>query len=280
MAVKAGQGRKKPPGTNEEGGEGEGEGEGDEQFVTQEQLNAAVTKAITRFGSKTLPKLLETQLTGVLAKAGFKPQAEEGEEGEEGGEGEGEGAEKTPAAGQERPKKAPAQVAPAGPTPEQKKLARLQREMDDLKKEREETARKAAADEERNTLKEQLTSAGVRKEMIGPLAAWMLGEDSGKMVRRNSEGRIVFLQGSGDEADEVPIKDGLAGWLKTDEGKAHLAPRPVGGSGFQMPGQNRGAAPSGARPGSAAAVAQNNASADDDLYSAVMGVVQGGNPLS
>jgi hypothetical protein len=36
----------------------------------------------------------------------------------------------------------------------------------------------------------------------------------------------------------------------------------------------------GARPGSAAAVAQNNASADDDLYSAVMGVVQGGNPLS
>lgn len=277
MAGKNTTGRKPPPGTKtDEGDEGEG-GEGEENFVTQEQLNAAVTKAISRFGAKTLPKILEKQLTETLSKAGFKPAAEEEEEGEgDEGEGEDEPPKKAPAAGAQAPRKRPAEApANTAPTAEQKKLARLQKEMDDLKKEREESAKKALADEEKTVLKDQLTAQGVRKEMLGPLAAWLLGEDSGKIVRRNGEGKIVFIQGEGDDGDEVPVKDGLAAWLKTDTGKTYLAPRQVGGSGLQMPGQ-RGAAPA-ARPGSAQ---QGRDSADDDLYSAVMGVVQGGNALS
>lgn len=279
MAVKAGQGKKKPPGTTDEGEEGGEEGGEEEEFVTVKQMNAGITRAITRFGAKHLPKILQKQLTETLAAAGFKAK---GDEDEEEGEGEGEGEEeaekKVPAAA--RPaKKAPAEQAPANaaPTADQKKLARLQKEMNDLKLEREEAAKKLLADEEKNTLKDQLTAAGVRKEMVGPLTAWMLGEDSGKLVRRNAEGKIVFIQGDGDDGDEVAIKDGLAGWLKTDTGKTYLAPRQVGGSGLQMPGQ-RGAAPA-ARPGSAAAQ-QGRDNADDELFGAVMGVVSGGNPLS
>lgn len=272
MAVKVGQGRKAPPGTKND--EGETEETDEPEYVTQEQLNAAVTKAISRFGNKTLPKILEKQLTETLSKAGFKPAAEEAEEeAEEEVEEEVEPAKKAPAgATKKRPEAAPTNTAP---TADQKKLARLQKEMNDLKLEREATAAKALADEEKGTLKDQLTAQGVRKEMIGPLSAWLLGEDSGKVVRRNAEGKIVFIQGEGDDGDEVPVKDGLAAWLKTDTGKTYLAPRQVGGSGLQMPGQ-RGAAPA-ARPGSAQ---QGRDNADDELFGAVMGVVSGGNPLS
>lgn len=277
MPTKPGQ--KAPPKPKDAPEEEQEEGEGEEpSYMTAEQVNAAITKAFGRFARRQLPKILESSLADTLSKAGIGRAGEgeeepEGGEGGEGGEGEGAGA---VGDGTSAPKRAAAPKqpggAPAAPTPADRKVAKLQREMEALRAEREAERQKALRQEERTSVHEALTGAGVRKEMLGPLATWLLSEESGRMVRRDTGGKLVWAAGAdtgADDVDEVAVKDGLGAWLKTETGKSYLPPRPVGGGGGPPPsGRSGGRPPNGA---------EGTRQAEDELLAAVLGVVGQGN---
>jgi len=285
MAVKKkpqGGANKPPAGTTNEGGEGEGGEEEDDdpndQPVTMRELNAAISKSLGRFQRKVLPEMLATTLAKTLDDAGIGKKPDDDGEGEgEGGEDAAQGAQGGANGGAEgaggskgqqgaqTPQKTPQNSA------ESRKLAKLQKELEAMRASQEQEKARAAAEEQRRVLGEMFGTAGVKKELTAPLIAYMTSEDSGRMVRRNAEGKLVFVQRDGEDEDELPLKEGLTAWLKTDTGKTYLAPRQVGGSGFQPPRQG---APPGTRPATAA---QGIAQAEDELMAAVLGTVQGGN---
>jgi len=243
-ATKKGAANKPPKGTTNgegAGGEGEEEEEAEEGAgLTLADVNKAIDARLSRFAKKSLPKTLEGSLTNALASAGLtKPKAAEGEEEEE---EEEEGQEGAPAAGggaeapAGRAAKAPATpAAPAAPAPprgEDKRFKKLQKELADMKAAQAAEAQKRLREEEVNLLATAIPGLNVRPEMIGPLTTYLRAEDSGRMVRRNAEGKVVFVgrDEDGDE-EEVPLKEGLSAWLGTDAGKVYLAPKGAGGSG-------------------------------------------------
>lgn len=280
MAVGANKGKaNKPPPKTTNGGEGEGEEEEEEEDadaapVSKRELNSAITKAMKGFMSKKLPKLLETTISSVLAKKSEGGEGEGEEEEEE--EQEEERAPGDRPTKPERPSKKPqAPAANAAPSPSDKKVAKLERKLAELEQREKDVLAKAARDEERNAVVNALTAQGVRKEAIGPLTTWLLSDDSGKLVRRDGEGKLVFMQGAdqGEEGDELSIKDGLGGWLKSDAGKGYIAPKSVGGSGFQPPTLNRG---TNSQRQPANGGQRDIAAQDNELWTSVMGVVGGG----
>lgn len=274
MAGQNKAGRKPPPGTTnakgaQGGGEEEEEEEEAEEYVTPAQLNAAITKGLRRFASKQLPELLKGSLASALAEAGFKKpgegeeeEEEEAEEGAQGAQGAAQGAKQGKAA--QTPAQAP--TGPQKPSKAERDLAKLRKEMEEMQAARKQEAEKAQRLQDRNALTEQLTTAGVRKEMTGPLITWLLSDESGRLVRRTDEGKLVFAMGAdaGDEVDELPLKEGLTAWFKSDTGKTYLAPRQAGGSGFQ------GAPPRGAPPARGAQGAANaRDAAEQELFNAL-----------
>lgn len=274
MAGQNKAGRKPPPGTTNakgaQGGEEEEEEEETEEFVTPAQLNAAITKGLRRFATKQLPELLKGSLASALADAGFKKpeegeeeeEGEEAEQGAQGAQGAAQGAKQGKAA--QTPAQAPA--GPQRPTKEARELAKLRKEMEEMQAARKAETEKAQRLQDRNALTEQLTAAGVRKEMVGPLITWLMSDESGRLVRRTDEGKLVFAMGAdaGDEIDELPLKDGLGQWFKSDTGKTYLAPRPAGGSGFQGAPQ-RGAPPARGAQGAASV----RDAAEQELFAAL-----------
>lgn len=139
----------------------------------------------------------------------------------------------------------------------EKQLAKTQAERDAEKKAREEQTLKAARDEERSKLSEVLADAGVDPKRSRAAIALLHSED--KRVRRNDEGKIVFVQ---DDGDEVDLKVGVKKFLETDEGKVFLPPRPVAGSG------NRGGMPpTGGKM-------NKKAQAEQELLNAFLGIAK------
>jgi hypothetical protein len=83
--------------------------------------------------------------------------------------------------------------------------------------------------EERTAALALLSDAKISKGLSS--AAYSLLRERG-MIKRDEAGDIVLeVRGSGGVAEQMAIKDGIAHWLTTDEGKEFLPPRPVKGSG-------------------------------------------------
>lgn len=251
-----GSANKPPKGTtNAEGGNGgeEEEEEEEEAPLTLADVNKAIDGRLGRFAKKTLPKLLEGTLTTALAKAGIGAKPAEGEEEEEEEEQEEAPAEGAPATGSgaAKPPKGTAAASATPATParspaEDKKYKKLQKELAEMKATQEAEKQKRLREEEVSLLSTTLPGLNVRAEMVGPLTTYLRSEDAGRMVRRNAEGKVVFVQKDEDgDEEEVSLKDGLSKWLGTDAGKVYVAPKGAGGSGAttagRPPGGNGGA---------------------------------------
>lgn len=108
------------------------------------------------------------------------------------------------------------------------RIADLEKARDDERKLREEEAAKAARKEERSVLSDALREAGVDNSRVRAAVA-LLNEDG--VVGRDDDGKIVWKIQRAGYTDEVALEAGIAEWLKTEEGKAHLPARGVAGSG-------------------------------------------------
>lgn len=275
----------KPPGTkpddapdDDAGGDGDG---GDAQYVTADQLNKAITKQLGQFARRKLPDLMKSALTTTLVEAGLVKAKPDGDADDDDAPGEGEG--QQGAQGTQGGQQG-AQGTQGQPSKESKRVARLERELQKMREEQAAAAERDRKAQERGAVTDALKAQGVRPEMIGPLATWMLSDESGRIVRRNAEGQVVFarMEDGGGDPDELPLRDGLSDWFKSDAGKAYIPPRPAGGSGFQAPraptpgtrpgGQSQGGQRQGQGQG------QNKAQADTELFGAVAGMFEDAQP--
>jgi hypothetical protein len=200
----------------DKGAEGESQGP---KYMTAEEFNRAQSSR-----EKRLREQIKKDLAEMLAKSPA-PKAAEADDGDE-GEDEGKPAE---GAKGDKPQ-APADATAAELKRLRKRLEASEREREAEKKAREEQAAKAARDEERSKLSEALVAAGADAKRVRAAVALLHTED--RKVRRNAEGRIVFLA---DEDDEQDLPAGVKAWLGTDEGKAFLPTRGAEGSGSTAP---------------------------------------------
>jgi hypothetical protein len=198
-----------------------GGGAGGDEGGDDEKLAQAVAAAV----AAALPKALNGAITSHLNRAMAKVEERFAKlEKPPGDEGDGDGSETPPGT----PPKGKGQPDPA--------MVALQKRLEQTEKKlaAEEAARtKAVAEtrmrEERGALQEELTKAGVRKELIGPAVAYLHAEQK-KLKRISEEGkddRLVWAEGD----DELSLADGVKAWAKTDVGMSFLPARDAGGSG-------------------------------------------------
>jgi hypothetical protein len=188
------------------------EDEGTPQFVTVEQLNAAIAGKFSEFTTKKFPKLLEAQFSSLSATL---------LEGLRGGAGEHV---QNPAAGA-------GQGGAAAPNPE---IERLRKESEATKAalktmEQERAAEQARARKERarGLLTAGLTAAKVHPKLLD--AATRLLEDN---LAEEEDGRIVFKRMNAYGLQEaVTVEDGVKGWAKSEDGKAFVIAPSTKGSG-------------------------------------------------
>lgn len=182
---------------------------GDEpQFVTVEQLNAAIAGKLSDF-KKSLPKLLEAPLQqfGAQLLESLKPQGEE-----------------------ESPK------GKSKPDPELDKLRKENQATKDalskMQADQERAAQAVKREKSRGLLEASLTAAKVHPKLLG--AATRLLEDS---VGESEDGRIVFKrQNAYGITEEVSVEQAIKDWSKTDDGKAFvIAPNARGSGGGPTP---------------------------------------------
>lgn len=83
-------------------------------------------------------------------------------------------------------------------------------------------------DEERSQVSKILEDSGVTG--TAKKAAIAMLKDEGK-IKRNAEGKVVFVTQQEGFDEESPLADALKGWLNTDEGKLFRPAKNVSGSG-------------------------------------------------
>lgn len=247
--------------------EGDDEGGGDDDAgkpMGAKAVNAAITKAV-RGVEKRLGKSFGETLKATLAEAGIgkKPESDDADDDDD----EGDDPPAKPAA-------KPAAEAPRkGKSKAERDLAKLRAELDAMKATAEADKAKAQRAELKRAATDALVAAGVRKEAVPLLVSHLTSEDGGRRIRLNDEGQAVFVMGEGDDADEMALKDGVASWAKTDEGKAYLAPKPAAGAASQqVPGVQ---ARTVGQPASNGQAAQARSAADRELFNAIMGEMGG-----
>jgi hypothetical protein len=189
------------------------------KHVTEQQLNKAITSRMKSFEERleksfgesftSFSATLRTELAGLMPKP---PEAKS-----EGGKKPGEKPE----------------------SPElhalQDEVARLKKESEDVRIQRDVERTKLRDASLRQTLTDALASAGI--EGVRARHAVGLLVDAEKRVRWSErEDAAVFRR---SEHDVVPLDEGLGEWLRSDDAKLYLPPRNAAGSG-DRPG---GAAP-------------------------------------
>jgi hypothetical protein len=183
------------------------------KFVTEDQLNKAITARFKGFEQK-IEKTFGESLTAFGGKmkeelAALLPPKPEPKEPE---------------------KKKDAQ-APSAPHPDLKRfedqIAALTKQADDARTERDaERAKMRDA-----TLRQRLTDALATAGIDGVRARHAVGllVDAEKRVRWSDDGDAVLFRRAED--DDVELGEGLKHWLKTDDAKLYLPPRGATGSG-------------------------------------------------
>lgn len=264
--------KNKGRGKGDEGGGDDGD-DGDDDAdkpMTAKQVNAAITKAV-RSVEKRLGRSIGDTVAKVLADAGLSKKAPADDDGDDGDSDDDDDA---PAA--KPPKNSDAQqpARKPGKSKAERELAKLKADMEAMKAQAEAEKAKAQRAELKRATTDLLNAAGVRKEVVPLLVTYLLSDDGGRRVRLNDDGQAVFVLGDGDDADEVPLREGIVAWAKTDEGKAYIAPKPAGGSAAgQVPGVQPRTVGQGARANGDNG--QQVQAANRDLFNAVMGEMGG-----
>jgi len=182
--------------------QGDDGGENKPNFVTSEQLNAAIASKLGEF-SKKLPKLMEPQL------AQFSATILEGLKGTQTPAGEGK--------------------APDG---ELEKLRRENQATKDalakMQADQERTVKQAKQDKARGLLEASLTAAKVHPKLL-PGALRLLEDNVGE----SEDGKIVYRRTNAyGVIEEVSVDEAVRGWAKSEDGKAFIsAPRASGSGG-------------------------------------------------
>jgi len=202
----AGQGNPSPEG-------GQGSDDSPPKFVTEEQLNRAITARFKSF-EKTLGTTLGEFKTGFEA---FQAQIAEAIKPKH-----------DPPKEPPKSKDAPPAVTE---TPEfietQKQLRALQAKYDAAEKKAAEAETKRRDALLRQSVDEALVKAGVDAKLVRQARGYLV--DSLKATCFSEDGDLVVMVGS--DGEEVELSVGLKSFLKSDEGKLYLPPRGTAGSG-------------------------------------------------
>jgi hypothetical protein len=131
--------------------------------------------------------------------------------------------------------------APAAVSPEiakrleqlEKRAAKAEQAAQDAEALRQKEATERAIADAKGKLGEALTTAGVAPKRLKAAVALLFGEeqrlnDEKGALRRDEKGALLFRN---DEGEDVPLADGIKGWVKSETGQEFLPPRPVAGSG-------------------------------------------------
>ena len=115
-------------------------------------------------------------------------------------------------------------------------LAKAMARIDELERSNKEAIQRAEAtekarlsDEEKIALQKVLVAKGIEPGKLRAAVALLYTED--KRVGRDESGNIVFRIPKAGYTDEVTLDEGVAAWLKDDEGKSFLPARGAAGSG-------------------------------------------------
>lgn len=196
------------------------------ETALQERINKTVNSALTshlkRFKPGLTPEDLEKHLEQREKDAAEKLAAAEKERKDAAGAGGGD-------------KNAPEIVAL------RKQAEAAQKELEALKKESAAAKAKALDTEERSLLTDTLTEGGVKDARVKHAVSYLRGEG---LVRRSDDGELVFIRrAKGGKEDEIDLGDGLAEWLKTEDGMHFLPPSGAAGAGTEVrkkPGRKAG----------------------------------------
>jgi hypothetical protein len=140
---------------------------------------------------------------------------------------------------------APGSAGQPGQAPQNLEAIKLREEVESIKKdllrtreEKEAQEQKMRQDEEERTLFDAIRACDVPVEMVEAVGSLLLTRR--KVLHRNDDGTIMFRVQRKDYTEDLPVKDGVKEFLKTDEGKVYLPPRNVGGSGERGAGKVKG----------------------------------------
>lgn len=122
-----------------------------------------------------------------------------------------------------------------------KQIETLQAKVEAADRAREEEKSRASRNEERSALTDALRAGGVDGPLLKSAIALLFTEE--KRIGRGDDGSIVFKTTKDGFDEEMSIKDGVAEWLTSEEGKHYAPARPVAGSG-----NTGGALPRGKQP--------------------------------
>lgn len=115
--------------------------------------------------------------------------------------------------------------------------AALRKKLEESERKREEETRAAARAKQRAELEKELERAGIPAERR-PGALALLFTEQGRIKEDDGKHGWAVQREWGEEL--IPVKDGVAEWIKTDEGKAYLPATPAAGSGNTGGGLPRG----------------------------------------
>jgi len=192
------------------------QGKDEPKFVTEEQLNRAISARLGDFGKKiekqfetfggslttSLAAKLDELVTGKL-EALAPPE-----------------------------KSAPAKPQSWTDSPEykamQRRLEASEKQIEQERQEKAAAAAKSQAQSLRTKLSESLAAGGISGKSLQFALGVLL--DSEKRVRFDEDERPLFKT---DDGDELPLADGLKVWLKSDDAKVFLPPRGTTGSGHR-----------------------------------------------
>lgn len=198
---------------------GQGDGGDAPKYVTEEQLNRAISARLGDF-SKKFEKTLETTVSTITSKVEemFTKQQQPPPGGEGGSGGDPKAIENHPIV-----------------KGLQKQLADTKTLVDQTRADRDAEKSKARDTTLRTRVQEALTKGGLDPKFVGHAVGHLV--DTSKRVRFTDDDsdELVFRDGTTD----VDFDTGMKGWLKTDDAKLYLPPRGTQGSG-DRPGSRPG----------------------------------------
>lgn len=197
------------------------------QYVTEAQLNKAITSRFAAFEKKITNQNEAAQKATVESVgslldeklAGLKPPQKDAD-GQTGGDGDG-------------------QAGPDAATAA--KLAGLEKQNQALQKRLDESEAKAAEKERkardvtlRGTLGDALSEHGIEGKRALHAIGYLI--DASKRVHLEDDGETVLFRD--EDGTDVDLKTGLADWAKSDDAKLYQAPTGATGSGARHDGGN------------------------------------------
>ena len=224
----------------------------DDEAKTSRMINAAVTSQLSR----KLPAMVQQAVTEVVPTI-VSQIRESLQTTPPGNQGQGDKGNK--------------------PDPQ---VTAMQNQIKQLENQRVADAMNARNSENDSQLRQALTVAGVRPELMAGALATLRGNVHTPVDDKGMpSGPSVYKAQRQGWEEEVSIEAGVKEWAATDQGKAHLAPVQVSGSG-NRPGSRGGTRPGPTPPDPAQAKAMKKREAGKKLMQGMAQLVAGGGSIA